>query len=257
MYKKFIVLLLTLLTFSLLAVPATHAEATLSITGITENGDGTVTISWDDPNQNGPYQIGWLEKKSKVYLLDILTTPAWTLNERQTGTSVQLGELMPGQSYWVYVEDSAGNEAHMRCERPDASPFTGPQMTVVCKPRLQNSGGLSAFSTWSAAEIEHAAADADYGMRLELTHGYMSQERTYYLQLTVTDPHGNSAMVNCGDFITGGKHGSKTTFFNFFSLNWYFSSLIDAYGYLPQGAYTLSVFMDGGHVTDIPFEMTE
>ncbi len=256
MYKRLVSMLLMLML--LFTLPQTLAEApSLTITGITENGNGTVTVTWDDPTRNGPYELGWVASTTENYLLDLALHDAWRLPERQTGSSGTLGALLPDTNYWIYVKDAAGNGAHMRCERPEAQPFSGPGMTIVMKPRKQNSGGLSAFKTWSASAIESASADTEYGVRLEVTHGYMAQEQVYYLQLVMTDPNGGREMVTACDFTTGGKYGSKTTFINFYSFDQYFDRLVLAHSEVPRGTYTLSVYLDGGHITDVPFEMGE
>ncbi len=254
MFRRFVSFLLLLLA-ALLAPMAQAAPAKRMTATVTDNGNGTVTLTWEDPNGHGPYTLGFFDKMTASYARDEWNCDlAWTVTEPVEENTYTFGDLLPGRSYWLVVQDSQGSTIYVAYDAEPVQPFHGMPITMGVKLRKQGPGGLEAVKAFSAKAIAEASDDVDYGARIQLDYGYLREARTYHGLVVLTAPTG--AYVTVADELTFPQN-SKYTFWNFYPFTFHFDVMADVYGEIPTGAYTLSLYLDGQHVADYCFEVGE
>lgn len=77
------------------------SSSSLSVTRVTNNGNGTVTVTWR--GGSGPYEVWYAQKLSNDAYADALNNRSFGLRPGSDrsfyGTSATISQLVPGQDY--------------------------------------------------------------------------------------------------------------------------------------------------------------
>ena len=232
-----------------------RSDSGITILSITENADGTATIIWSDTENNGPYEVNYVQKFSDDYMADRYaanSTGMWYDASEVYGTSHTLTYLVPGQAYWLAVHNADGQGVYE--EYIPAQPKNFPEFTVKMsnQPKLQSSGGATNISQFSAARI--ALGTVGHGMYLKVDHPQLARPRDYRSVVAITAPNGSVIAVSVNDFhMNSGSQGY--VYWNFFDLSWYFEQMLYCFDSVPVGTYTVNLYFDGEYAASTTFRV--
>lgn len=229
-------------------------ESGVIITGVTENADGTATITWTDEYNNSPYEICFAQKFTDDFHADRETgTRDWAETREATGGSYTYQRLVPGQAYWLMVHDANGQGRYFIYTPKKAEKFPEFTMKMTCQPLL-NIGSDITVSEFSSAEI--GAGLSGHKMELWIEHPQLARSRDYLGQIVITSPDGSRLVENTFDFHLDQGQG-KSVGWKSYDLDWYFNVLVRNMGACPVGTYTVELYCDGEFAASTTFNMTE
>lgn len=221
----------------------------MELTGAVQNEDGTVTVSWTDEAQNGPYTVFYK-------LLEDAPVPfGWTAATAVEGTTFVLDRLVPGVSYVITVQDSLGQTAETTYFA--ATPGTDSEIGARIRLKPMNRIGRSTKrqGSWSAGEIAQEN-ETLHGLYLRLTYSTLRKTRNYAFQIAIEAPNGFSDVIFSGKLEL--HHGvSSIPVWGFIPTDDYFTLLQDYYGGIPTGEYDVTLYFNGNKVWTAPFSVSE
>lgn len=227
-----------------------EAPATLAITDMTANADGSVTVNWSDDAAHAPYSVYYelLERAPEPF--------GWTAAQGLDATSVTLKQLVPGVSYAITVEDADGHRAtaNYYAPVPEEGNEIGAKLRIHTK-LIKNHNGKVLDYPWRVHEIS-GDVDFAYGLYAKLSYAMLVKTRHYSFCVAVEAPNGFADVVLSGELtLNYGK--SEVPAWGFVEMDEYFSYLERYYGGVPTGEYRVSLYFDGKHVYSTAFDVTE
>ena len=221
----------------------------MEVTSAVLNEDGTVTVTWVDEADNGPYSVFY-------ELLESAPVPfGWTAEVGLNGTSATLTRLVPGVSYIITVQDSKGQFASIAYY----APVPGTENAIGAKLNYRgakhaNGRIINTLDNFSASEI---ALDngIEHGLYLRLNYSTLAKTRHYTFQVAVTAPNEFTDVILCGTLeLPHGK--SELPAWNI-PVDEYFDLLQNYYGSIPAGDYTVTLYFNGQVVHAVTFPIAE
>ena len=220
----------------------------LTVEGVFLNGDGSLTLTWSDTAENGPYNVYY-------ELLERAPIPfGWTAATGVQGSAVTLRQLAPGVSYVFTVEDASGNRAEAAYYAPavQLGNEIGAKIRIHTKVRYDDK---DLYLPFSASELMQDNGKA-HGLYLKMAYPMLARERNYAFSLTVEAPNGFKDVVLSGALtLNYGK--SEAPAWGFIALDDYFSYLERYYGGVPTGEYKVTMNFDGKPAYAVRFGMRE
>lgn len=229
-------------------------EFGVDIVSVVENADGTATVTWTDANNNGPYEIDYVQKYSDNYEADCSAGTGWWYDTKEAaGFTYTMRYLVPGQPYWIAVYDADGKGQYVDYYPAAAEKFPEFTLKLRSQPKLRTSAGDTNVSQFSAADI--AANRAESGMYLAIDYPQLARARDYRGVIAITSPDGSYVAENVYDqHFDSGSAG--TVSWSFYSLDWYFSIMQSSFGAVPVGTYTVTLYLDGENAASTTFKVT-
>ena len=220
----------------------------LTVEGVFPNADGSVTLTWSDTADNGPYSVYY-------ELLERAPVPfGWTAATGVRGSAVTLSQLAPGVSYVFAVEDASGNrvEKAYYAAAMQLGNDIGAKIRIHTKVRYDDK---DLYLPFSASEIMQDNGKA-HGLYLKMAYSMLARERNYAFSLTVEAPNGFKDVVLSGALtLNYGK--SEVPAWGFIALDDYFSYLERYYGGVPTGEYKVTMNFDGKPAYAVCFGVRE
>lgn len=220
----------------------------LTVEGVFPNADGSVTLTWSDTADNGPYSVYY-------ELLERAPVPfGWTAATGVRGSAVTLSQLAPGVSYVFAVEDASGNrvEKAYYAAAMQLGNDIGAKIRIHTKVRYDDK---DLYLPFSASEIMQDNGKA-HGLYLKMAYSMLARERNYAFSLTVEAPNGFKDVVLSGALtLNYGK--SEVPAWGFIALDDYFSYLERYYGGVPTGEYKVTMNFDGKPAYAVSFGVKE
>lgn len=220
----------------------------LEITGAAANADGSVTLTWSDAADNGPYTVYY-------ELLDSAPTAfGWTAATNVRASGVTLTQLAPGVSYVFTVEDASGNQAQQIYYAP--VPENGNEIGAKIRIHTKVRNGRKVLELpFSASEIMQDNGK-EHGLYMKLAYSMLRKTRNYAFSVTVEAPGGFADVVLSGALtLNYGK--SEVPAWGFIGLDDYFSYLERYYGGVPAGEYLVTMNFDGKPAYTVSFEVRQ
>lgn len=231
---------------NLLAEKDTAGE--LEIIDAQANDDGSVTLSWRDAANNGPYCVYY-------GLLDSAPVPfGWMAAQNVRGHAVTLTQITPGVSYVFTVADASGHQAAHIFYAPalENGNEIGARLCIRTEIRLDDKLMEVPFS---ASEIM-LDNGREHGLYINLTYSMLRRTRNYAFTVTVEAPSGFADVVLSGS-MTLNSGRSEVPAWRFVGLDDYFSYLERYYGGVPAGEYLVTINFDGKPVHTASFMVKE
>ncbi len=236
------------------AAPLAEAPpaSTLAITDVTNDGKGTVTVTWTDSADAGPYAVHCMMKRSESFEEDWAADKfIHTSKENLTETTHQLVELAPGVSYWLAVTDAEDNVAGYAYESSAAPHFPDFPIKLTLTLKYQRNSVYKEVLYYSASDIAKNKSTTSYGTTITMDYSQLIRERNYTALFTITDPNGLVISVAAAQMtLPRGWYSQRIPFFD---LNNYLNTLLEGYGELPVGTHTISLYFDGMFVSATTF----
>lgn len=226
----------------------------VEIISINENADGTATVTWTDANNNGPYEIKYVQKYTSDFDTDCETgTGLWIDDEEVALGSYTMRYLVPGQAYWICVYDKDGYGTFAPYTPAAAQAFPEFTMKMELTP-VWRLGSDMKVSEFSSAEI--GLGTSEHGLELWIGHPQLARTRNYLGVVSITSPDGSRVSVSTSDWQLD-RGEAKSVGWRFFDLAWYFGIMKNNLGAVPVGTYTVEFFCDGELACTGSFRVTD
>ena len=229
----------------------------IEFTQVTPNGDGTVDVAWTDSLNRGPYEVNYVQKLSDSFVADLEYADGvgeWTDESNVSGFTCTMDCLIPGVDYWIIVRDNTGWGTYEAYTAPDAQSFSEFTCTLSFQPETRSGETVRDVTGFSAAKLTQASEE--YGGLLKISHPRLARDREYMMQLAITTPTGAIITENVTD-IRLYSGGSKSIYWDFYDLDWYFGRVLANMNRIPTGTYTIDVYFDGLYACSTTFTVGE
>lgn len=234
---------------------ASVSTSGLKITGITNNGDGTVTIRWNDSAADSPYTVYSLQKFTNNFDSDLnADVGVFICTENVTSRMTVLDSLVPGQDYWLIVEDSDGDYVYKDYDGGSLPRFYEFNTDISIQLKYRRNNAYEEVTSFSASDFNRNRANTTYGAYIRLDYPQLARARQYRYMVSITNPAGDVVTDSLGDMDL--SRGRSYTYWTYYSLDWYLGLMADNYGTLPLGTYTWSLYYDGLFVGSQTFRVT-
>ena len=260
----------------LLSVLSACAEGTFAIMGIDIAEDGSLKLTWEDPDADGPYKV-LFEPVSEVSAdAPSGEQTVWCNSGEVDGLTYTEKYVVPDASWWFILQSASGRQVARRFDAVPGKRFAGD----LGKSYVYRSENL--YFTWKAEPYRRKngsydkAGDTGFGYpRLKEKEMLNAEEGvTYGLMITVagvntafgfTRPkyvmeskagvaaNDSPTVISYGsDLFIGGSLGESETVF--IPLSPFFRRVSERYGKL-TGVYSLAVYIEGERALEIPVDL--
>ncbi len=246
MGKRMLVFFLALL---MLMSSVSFASASgLTIEDAVLNSDGSVTISWSDPDSSGPYMVYYMYTPRGGD--ESFEGQVWREYDDPTSRkSITMEQMVPGECYWILVEDSAGN-TDVYLYQPQKTKFQGlQQMRTRIIPRRQWGGSAETLDAYSASAIEKACRNNDnaFGASIKVNYTDAPRNKKYTLRVAMYMPSGEPITLHVEEATLVDGTGENYSYWPFFNMDWLWRTMLLLYDQIPQGTYTIGLFINDGY----------
>lgn len=233
----------------------TNTGSSMTIDRVTRNTDGSLQVTWTDGGNNGPYNLYVLQKRSNSYSADMNhVVPAQMCQEGVYTTSAVANLVVPGNDYWIIVEDKNGNTTYKAYDGGTMPRFNEFDVEADINLKYRRDNAYEEVYAFSASDIARYQNSTSYGARIDLDYPQLARERQYTMLIAITNPNGDVIVDQCSEDIL--YRGNYNYYWNFYTFDEYFAIMVDAYGTMPTGTYTWSLYYDGLYVTSDSFRIT-
>jgi len=230
-------------------------SSTMKITKITDNGDGTVSMRWNDSGSNSPYCVYSLQKFSDDFEADLdAALGTFTCAEDLYSRTVVLDTLVPGVDYWLIVEDCNEDYTWEEYEASTLPRFYEFNTDISIQLKYRRNNAYEEVTSFSASDFNRNRSNTTYGAYIRLDYPQLARARQYRYMVAISDPTGEVVVDALGDMEL--DRGRSYTYWTYYSFDWYLSLLADEHGSLPVGTYTWSLYYDGMFVSSQTFRIT-
>lgn len=235
--------------------PPKPVASSISISRITKTEDGALSITWTDNGGNAPYRIYSLQKRSDSYTDDLALPVGRQLCQEDINSTTGLANrIVPGVDYWIIVEDCNGNTAYKEYDGGTAPRFNEFAVEAEIMLKYRRNNAFEEVYAFSADDIRRYQNSTSYGARINLEYPQLARERQYSMLIAITNPTGDVIVDKVSEDIL--YRGHYMYYWNFYTFDEYFAIIADAYGSMPTGTYTWSLYYDGLFVTSDSFRIT-
>ncbi|MBQ2953679.1 MAG: zinc ribbon domain-containing protein [Clostridia bacterium] len=232
-----------------------NTTSSMTIDRISLNDDGSLQVSWTDGANNAPYNLYVLQKRSNSYASDsIQVVPAQLCQQDVYTTSAVADMVVPGSDYWIIVEDKNGNTTYKAYDGGTTPRFNEFSVKANIELKYCRDNAYEEVYAFSASDIRRYQNSTSYGAYIQLDYPQLARERQYTMLIAITSPNGDVVVDAVGEDIL--YRGNYNYYWNFYTFDEYFSIMIDAYGTMPTGTYTWSLYYDGLFVTSDTFRIS-
>jgi len=240
--------------------PTPKPTASISITSVKRNGDGTCTVKWTGTRTSTPYKVYYAQKTAYSYTSETLQdnyTGRWhavdSSDNKFYGTSATVDRLIPGQAYWIIVEDANGTQDIYEYTPGKAPGFPDFPTDLSIQLKSRTGSSYKEHTSFSASEIARSS-NTEYGAYIRLDYSMLAREREYLGHVAITAPNG--AVITDGLVDIFLPRGRSYSYFSFYSLDDFFEIMIDQFGEVPTGTYEWSLYYDGMYINTTTFRVS-
>ena len=229
----------------------------ITIQGVTRLEDGGALIRWSDSRNKGPYRIEYALKTGHDFMKDkqeqTHSIVFWDVMDA-AGPTHTLEYLTPGQPYWIIVYNNEGKYEYIAYDPGPVEIFPEFGAEITARTRTRLNGEITNVNAFSAAEI--AQGGKEFGARVEVAYPKLARERLYDVRISITAPNG-SVVTNSVNDQKLERGGASKFYWVFYDFSWYFDLLMDNYGRIPVGEYTLNLYFNRYFVDSTTFKVDE
>lgn len=211
----------------------------MKVTKAVRNTDGSFTISWT--GGSSPYNMYYTWYANSNYNRGADVT-LWRGGQNLFSQTLTLkSDLVPGERYWVVIEDANQNECWYDFN-PGRKAFTelsGTRLTFSLRKRVNNRS--STVSSFSANEIERQYVSSMYGATIKMNVGRL--KNTYYFtsRFAIILPSGEPYLFSVGDQAING-----TAYWESYDFKNVWDWLVNKKGGIPAGQYIFRLYVNDG-----------
>ena len=170
------------------------------------------------------------------------------------GPTHTLEYLTPGQPYWIIVYNNEGKYEYIAYDPGPVETFPEFGAEITARTRTRLNGEITNVNAFSAAEI--AQGGKEFGARVEVAYPKLARERLYDVRISITAPNG-SVVTNSVNDQKLERGGASKLYWVFYDFSWYFDLLMDNYGRIPVGEYTLNLYFNRYFVDSTTFKVAD
>lgn len=237
------------------STPAQPVSSAITISRINKTEDGALSVTWSDNASASPYKIYTLQKTSNSFTDDMNMPVGRQLCQEDINATTGLAsKVVPGVDYWIIVEDCNGNVAYKEYDGGTAPRFNEFAVEADVQLKYRRDNAFEEVYAFSADDIRRYQSSTSYGARINLEYPQLARERQYSMLIAITNPNGDVIVDKVSEDIL--YRGHYMYYWNFYTFDEYFAIIVDAYGAMPTGTYTWSLYYDGQFVTSDSFRIT-
>lgn len=223
------------------------SNSSFRIQAVQSLGDGRVEVIISDPQNKGPYTVNFVRKATNNFEKDQTAQGFhWIHNEIKSKAQI-INDFVPGESYWVWASNSAGEETERYVfSAPAVKQFDG----FKTKPSISSFNLKSRALGSSAKDIDAFKASAiysskniEYGAYVRYDYPQLKNPRTYFQQMVFRAPNGFCAVDYADDDEL--PSGDTYSYWTFYSFEKFFAALTHGGRMPPTGTYRFEFYWDG------------
>ncbi len=217
--------------------------------------EGRVYVLWDADGTT-EYRVHYFPKHHDDVRLDM--TEANLAFERESTNSMGIlgcSAMVPGEAYWVGVFDAEGKGEYIPyIPQEEVEAFTACEIEMLALPTLRGGDSdvrVEAFSDF----VLNNAGEGNVGLYLALLYENLPEAMEVCLQVVFTCPNGLKYVSTAAD----GELKADVED----AIGWAFYDLADdlavlrqAFGEIPVGEYTASIYLNGQYAASAAFEVS-
>lgn len=225
-------------------IPVPERIFELSSAVLTDSG--RVTVSWTDSENQAPYRVLARYQGSP----DVIQ-PQYIEAESTSECSWTMENLLPGRTYIIEVQDSAGVSTSRMYTLPKATPFVDGMLKAngirvgIEFRRKESSDPTSEAKrvvTLKAAEIAANRGVLDYGFKYQIRMPPLAQSRSYFTQIAILAPNG---YTDCEIFSDLDFSRESSGRYWYMLGDWTFDMMLARNGSVPSGKWTVELYFNG------------
>ena len=237
------------------STPAQPVSSAITINRINKTEDGALSITWSDNAGAAPYKIYALQKYSNSFTDDMNMPVGRQLCQEDVPSTTGLAnKVVPGVDYWIIVEDCNGNVAYKEYDGGTAPRFNEFAVEADIQLKYRRNNAFEEVYAFSSDDIRRYQSATSFGARINLEYPQLARERQYSMLIAITNPNGDVIVDKVSEDIL--YRGHYMYYWNFYTFDEYSAIITDAYGAMPTGTYTWSLYYDGLFVTSDTFRIT-
>ena len=253
---------------------AEESGGVFEITGITGAMNGSLKVSWTDPQNNAPYRVLFQPVTSANQERPSNELLVWCNSGEISGTEYTENYVVPDASWWFVVEDSAGNQAVRKYEGKKYNFDSAWALEISGQSQSAKRGnGTTRFADTGndrfgfpvllEEDINSAGDDVYYGVRLIYKCKDGSAYGAYLLKYAMEPMADTGFVADNSPMVVGLTQDTSMpivfsaeyrTMESFVYLSPYFKR-IAGQGSDMKGMYRLKIYFDGELAGDIPVQV--
>jgi hypothetical protein len=230
----------------------TSTASDLRIDSVKLQYDGSVSVAWS--GGTAPYNVYYQYYVNGNYNTGVNDVVLWTAESGTYGNQSKYeGDFVPGEHYWVIVEDANRNEAWYDFnERIGA--FSRASCPCYFTLRTHKNNRSSMVKFFSASEIEREYSYNLFGANIKATPK-LTQEMTFMFRMAVILPSGEPILFHLNQGTIKPTRGRAYYIWENYDFKNLWNTLMRTKGEIPVGTYTYKLFIDNEYAFTQDFQM--
>ena len=221
----------------------TTTSSDLKVDSVKLQNDGSVSVAWS--GGTAPYNVYYQYYINGDYNTGVNDVILWTAESGIYGNQSKYeGDFVPGEHYWVIVEDANQNEAWYDFNEY-ASAFSRANCPYYFSLRTHRNNRSSMVKFFSAKEIENEFAYNLFGANIKVTPK-LTQDTTFVFRMAIILPSGEPLLIH----LERGSMGRIRGYYIWqeYDFKYLWNTLMRTKGSIPVGTYTFKLFFDNEYV---------
>ncbi len=238
------------------ATPAVTPEPAAeepAISHVFENGDGTISITWEADGQT-TYTIECIQRQSDDPWADRSANNGFYTSQGKDNIGFYtISRLIPGGRYWIGLFDEEGRGDFMPfdpVEQPGA--FSEFSINVSGQPMIETDGVQAEAAPLTVNDISNGEK---VGFYLAMAYDNPGEMKEYITQIVIKASNG-AKWVTAGQVKFNAKTAA-TTGWKFVNLTDYFARMQNCFGTVLMGNYSVAVYVNGALAGEVPFRVEQ
>ena len=212
----------------------------MRVESVSPGSDGSVTISWSGGQAPYKIQYEWFVNDNYNAGVDVTL---WNAVDNLYSTSTTLkGDLVPGERYWVIVNDANGNSTWYDYQ-PRRETFTKISGTnLVMSLRIVRNKRASTVGNFDAGEIEREYLSTTFGATIKMNLGKRQSSLACMLRFAMFLPNGEPIMFACDNVEIPGYW--PDCYWETYDMKGLWTTIMQVKNSIPSGRYTFRLYVD-------------
>jgi len=228
----------------------TTTASDLKINSVKLQNDGSVSVAWS--GGTAPYNVYYQYYVNSNYNAGVNDVILWTAESGTYGNQSKYeGDFVPGEHYWVIVEDANQHEAWY-----DFNDYAGAFSRANCpyffSLRTHRNNRSAMVKFFSAKEIENEFAYNLFGANIKVTPK-LTQDTSFVFRMGIILPSGEPILIHLESGTMGRTRGYYI--WQEYDFKYLWNTLMRTKGSIPVGTYTFKLFFDNEYVFAQDFQV--
>ena len=222
----------------------------LRIDSVRLENDGAVSVAWS--GGTAPYNIYYQYYVNGNQNAGVNDVVLWTAESGSYSNQAKYeGDFVPGEHYWVIVEDANHNEAWYDFN-DYASAFSRTNCPYYFSLRTHRNNRSAMVKFFSAKEVENEFAYNLFGANIKVTPK-LTQDTSFVFRMGIKLPSGEPLLIHLERGTMGRTRGYYI--WSEYDFKYLWNTLMRTKNEIPVGTYTFILFFDNEYVFKQDFQV--